>query len=98
MNEMTNILIRLLRELSVQASTDTLGDRERGFLNREYTSLPTRSIGLETALNLTVSRSLTKKNERDQFVIQVGTNGTTPEMNQDTISISLQALNLALKA
>lgn len=34
LNEVSNILIRL-RELGVQAASDTIGDRERGFLNNE---------------------------------------------------------------
>jgi flagellin len=34
MNEVSNILVRL-RELSIQAASDTIGDVERGFLNKE---------------------------------------------------------------
>ena len=37
-NEVSNILIRL-RELSVQSASDTIGDSERGFLNKEVQSL-----------------------------------------------------------
>jgi flagellin len=38
LNEIQNILIRL-RELSMQAATDTLGDVERGFTNKEVENL-----------------------------------------------------------
>lgn len=38
LNEVSNILIRL-RELGVQSASDTLGDDERGLLNREFQSL-----------------------------------------------------------
>jgi flagellin len=38
MSEVSNILIRL-RELGVQASSDTVGPTERGFLNLEFTQL-----------------------------------------------------------
>jgi flagellin len=38
MNEVSNILVRL-RELGVQAASDTVGDTERGFINKEYDSL-----------------------------------------------------------
>lgn len=38
LNEISNILVRL-RELSVQAASDTLGDNERGFINKEYQNL-----------------------------------------------------------
>lgn len=38
MNETSNILTRF-RELSVQAASDTIGDTERGFINKEVQSL-----------------------------------------------------------
>jgi len=38
LNEVSNILIRL-RELSIQAASDTIGDTERGFADREFQSL-----------------------------------------------------------
>ena len=37
LNEIANILIRQ-RELSIQAASDTVGDRERGFINQEIQS------------------------------------------------------------
>ncbi len=38
LNEITNIVIRM-KELAVQASSDTNGDRERGYLDNEYQAL-----------------------------------------------------------
>jgi len=38
LNEVSNLLIRL-RELGVQAGSDSVGDEERSFINREYQSL-----------------------------------------------------------
>jgi len=38
MNEISNILNRL-RELSVQGASDTIGNNERNFINKEYTAL-----------------------------------------------------------
>jgi flagellin len=38
LGEVTNILVRL-RELSVQAASDTVGDNERGFMDKEYQQL-----------------------------------------------------------
>src|SRR5271156_2307713 len=38
LNEIGNILIRL-RELAIQAASDTIGDTERGFTDREFQSL-----------------------------------------------------------
>ena len=38
LSEIGNIMVRL-RELSIQAATDTVGDKERGFINQEFQSL-----------------------------------------------------------
>lgn len=38
MNEVSNILVRL-RELTIQSASDTVGDTERGFLDKEYQHL-----------------------------------------------------------
>ena len=38
MSEITNILSRL-RELSIQGASDTVGNKERGFIHKEYNSL-----------------------------------------------------------
>src|SRR5690606_8751096 len=38
LNEVSNILVRM-RELSVQAASDTVGGREREYLNKEYQQL-----------------------------------------------------------
>lgn len=38
LNETTNILTRL-RELSIQSASDTIGEKERGYLNLEYVQL-----------------------------------------------------------
>ncbi len=94
MNEMTNIMIRL-RELSVQAATDTIGDRERGFLNREYTQLADELDRIGNSTEFNGIKIFDETADRDQFTIQVGTNGTTPDQNQDTISIDLKGLKFS---
>ena len=40
LNEVSNILVRM-RELTIQASSDTVGEAERGFLDKEYQQLVT---------------------------------------------------------
>ncbi len=40
LNEVSNILVRM-RELTVQAASDTVGENERGFLDKEYQQLST---------------------------------------------------------
>lgn len=97
MNEMTNILIRL-RELSVQSATDTLGDRERGFLNREYVQLVDEMDRIAKTTEFNGTKIFDVENEKDSYVIQVGTNGTSPEENTDTITISLEGLKFDSEA
>lgn len=92
MNEISNIMVRL-RELAVQSASDTIGSKERGFLNREYTSLVDEvdRIAKTTEFN---NLRLFDENEKSNFVIQVGTNGTKPEENLDTIKIDLTGLKI----
>ncbi len=90
MDEMNSIMIRL-RELTVQSSSDTLGDTERGYLNREYTQLVDEvdRIAKTTEFN---GIKLFDTGDKEQFVIQVGSNFSEPDENKDTISINLQGL------
>ncbi len=90
LNEVGNILIRL-RELTVQSSSDTIGDVERGYLNREYTQLVDEidRISNTTEFN---SQKIFDPNQKDRLVIQVGINNSEPEANADTISLSLAGL------
>ncbi|MGE0171231.1 MAG: flagellin [Oligoflexales bacterium] len=93
MNEMSNILIRL-RELTVQSASDTIGSVERGYLNREYTQLVDEidRIAKTTEYN---SLKLFDTGDQTSFVIQVGTSGSAPEENRDTISINLEGLKFS---
>ena len=92
MNEMSNILIRL-KELGVQAATDTIGDQERSYLNKEYTQLVDEidRIAGSTEFNGT---KIFDADSKEEFVIQVGSNGSDPEANTDTISIRTEGLKL----
>lgn len=50
LNEVSNLLIRL-RELSVQAASDTIGDEERGFINKEFSGLKDEISRIAAATN-----------------------------------------------
>lgn len=90
LNEVGNILIRL-RELTVQSASDTIGDVERGYLNREYTQL-VDEIDRVSQTSEFNSLKLFDPNQQDRLVIQVGVNNSEPEANVDTISLSLAGL------
>lgn len=72
LNESSSILTRL-RELSIQAASDTVGDQERGFLNLEYQQLTQEldRIAITTSYN---NKSLLK-GEGDAMDFQVGAHG-----------------------
>lgn len=60
--ETTNMLVRL-RELAVQSSSDTIGTRERGFLNEEYTALKSEIDRIANSTEFNGTRLLTGKTE-----------------------------------
>ena len=91
MNEMTNILIRL-RELTVQSASDTIGGRERSYLNREYGELVHEFERIAKATEFNGNQIFAPTDDKNEFVIQVGTQGSQPEDNISTISINLSGL------
>lgn len=96
MNEMTNILQRL-RELATQAASDTIGNRERSYTNKEYVALvdEIERIANTTQFN---GRNLLKGPEGNEggeglFTIHVGAgDGIVP--NTDTIRLAVEEMKL----
>ena len=76
-NEVSNILIRL-RELSVQAASDTVGDAERGFLDKEMQSLKSEVDRIAGVTNFNGTQLLSGEGEKLTF--QVGI--SAGEMNR----------------
>ena len=76
-NEVSNILVRL-RELSVQAASDTVGNTERGFLNKEMQSLKSEVDRIANVTNFNGQNLL--NGEGDALSFQVGTNAS--ELNR----------------
>src|SRR5690606_30583278 len=70
LNETSNILTRL-RELSVQAASDTIGDAERGYLSMEYEQLVQESDRISKTTNFNGISLL--DGQGDQLDFQVGT-------------------------
>ncbi len=95
MDEMSNIMIRL-RELSVQSASDTIGDVERGFLNREYTQLVDEIDRISKTAEFNGLQFF--NTDKTEFVMQVGVNGTAPEDNADTITLNLEGLQFNSEA
>lgn len=90
MNEVSNILVRL-RELSTQAASDTIGNRERSFANREYVELVQEidRIGNVTEFNgIKLLRGGNDEGSLQNLTIHVDAgDGSVP--NTDTIELDL---------
>lgn len=96
LNEITNILIRL-RELSIQSASDTVGDKERSFTDREFQALKSEMerISISTTFNGTPLLN----GRAGIFEIQVGTgnNPLTDRITYDgqNADVTLEALRMA---
>lgn len=69
MNEIGNILIRM-RELSIQGASDTIGDRERGFIDKEVQQLKDEVNRISGSTRFNDTKLLQGD---DKLEIQVGT-------------------------
>ena len=95
-NEISNIITRL-RELGIQSSSDTVGDVERGFLNKEVTQLKKEMDRIASVTTWGTTRLLDGSGPRFDF--QVG-NYSDPEANRISfeaadINVSLDHIGLA---
>jgi len=71
LSEVGNILVRL-RELSIQAASDTIGDRERGFIDKEYQSLKNEIDRIAGTTNFNGTPLLNGQAPKADLEIQVG--------------------------
>lgn len=96
MNEVSNILIRL-RELATQAASDTIGNTERAYTNREYTSLVQEidRISNTTEWNGTkLLQGAESLPDEGMFTIHVGAGDGMIE-NTDRIQIGVENLQVS---
>lgn len=71
LNEVGNILIRM-RELAVQAASDTIGDKERTFVNEEVQSLMQEVNRIANVTQYNGTQLLNGESKRDELSFQVG--------------------------
>lgn len=95
LNEVSNILIRL-RELAIQAASDTVGDTERGFTDREFQSLKQEVDRIANVTNFNGTPLL--NGMAGIFEIQVGTHNNPildrVVYNGERADVTLDALKL----
>src|ERR1035437_3424609 len=96
MNEIGNILTRF-RELSIQAASDTIGDKERGFINKEVTQLRGEIDRISNSTEFNGRKLLS--GQGDKLEIQVGLNNSAEldRFHYDTekLNVTSSALGVA---
>jgi flagellin len=95
MNEVSNILVRL-RELSVQASSDTIGDQERKFTDLEFQQLTTEIDRIANSSTFNGKELLTGNGEKLEFQVGVNDNETTDRVSYDPSLTNITADDLGV--
>lgn len=91
LTEISNIMIRL-RELGIQAASDTVGDRERGFINQEVQSLLQEVDRIANVTNFNGTPLLNAQAPKGQLEFQVGIrNGDSERIVFDANAIDVRA-------
>ena len=95
LNEISNMIIRL-RELAIQAASDTIGDKERGFTDREFQALKSEIQRIADSSNFNGNPLLNGK--AGIFEIQVGVNNNPMSdrivYNAENANVTLESLGL----
>ncbi len=102
LNEVTNIIIRM-RELASQAASDTLGNRERGFLDKEFQQLRQEVGRITDSTEFNGSKVLqVRDNKPIQIFVGASNRGSDslgnvpefdPEKDPDVLTINLSDLS-----
>lgn len=98
MTEISNILIRL-RELAIQAASDTVGDRERAFIHQESHSLVQEVNRIANSTNFNGTPLLNAQSPKSNLSIQVGINNSENDrIYMDTAQLDVRAGSLGIDA
>jgi len=91
-NEISNILVRM-RELSIQAASDTIGDKERSFIDKEVQQLRSEIDRIATTTEFNGTKLL--NGSGNKLEIQVGINNNAA---QDRLVFDAQQQNVGTDA
>lgn len=94
LNEIGNILIRA-RELAIQAASDTIGDRERGFVNKEIQQLMQEVDRIADVTSFNGTPLLNGQSGKDLLQIQVGIHAE--ENGSDRIALNPNEFNVKVE-
>lgn len=95
MNEVSNILVRL-RELSIQAASDTVGDVERGFLNKEVQQLKLEVDRIATSTQFDGIKLLDGSSSPLEFQVGIHNNPLNDRFTFETQSLATTLSGLGL--
>lgn len=87
MNEISNILIRL-RELSMQAASDTIGDVERGFVEKEVQNLKSEINRIAETTEFNGTKLLNGTNSALDIQVGINNNPFEDRLSYDTPSLT----------
>jgi flagellin len=94
-NEVSNILVRM-RELSIQAASDTIGDKERGFIDKEVQQLRSEIDRIAVTTEFNGTKLL--NGSAPKLELQVGLNNNPMEdrlvIDSDQQNITVGALGI----
>jgi len=96
MNEISNILIRL-RELSIQAASDTIGDVERGFVDKEVQQLKQEVDRISASLEYDGTKLLDGSAPTLEFQIGIKNNPLLDRFAYDSQSIVTSTAALGIE-
>lgn len=96
LNEIGNIVVRL-RELGIQAASDTLGDKERGMLNQEVTQLKEEMQRISAVTTWGTTKLLDGSAGKFDFQVGIFNNAEEDRISFDasTTTATLDSLGLA---
>lgn len=96
LTEISNIMIRL-RELSIQAASDTIGDKERGYLNEEASQLTAEVDRIANVTQFNGTPLLNGEAPNGKLQIQVGIKADEADrITFDTSENDVRASNLGV--
>jgi len=98
MNEMTNILVRF-RELAIQSASDTVGDTERKFIDKEVQELKSEIDRIASSTEFNGRHLLSEGEDEDDIIeIQIGMNNNEEldrfVYNKEDSILTLESLGL----
>lgn len=95
MNEVSNILVRL-RELSVQSASDTIGDTEREFTDKEFQQLTKEVDRIAESVQFNGTSLINGEGSEKEFQIGLYNDETNDRIKYDPSAVSVKTEDLGI--